>query len=133
MSGRFANPRGRVQFSLVFRNGLGVQSQSIQDENGDFVTVFVPRENDTQLKASGGINLLGGRMRIDATGTFVANPAPGSSSFPERQWRVQYATQCCTFLLERLTREFAGVDGRQDLYFRVDLRGIGKILDQRFR
>jgi len=42
---------------------------------------------------------------------------------------VQYATQCCTFVFEQLTREYLVGDARDDFYFRVDFKGIGKILD----
>ena len=123
LSGAVMNNVARVRFSLVHRAGLGVVSDG---------TTFVPNSDDTQVQLSTGLNLFGGKLRLGLSGTYDHDPAPGQSSFPERQWRVQYSTQCCTFYLESLDRGFTGLEQRDDFYFRVDLRGVGKILDQHF-
>jgi hypothetical protein len=123
LSGSVMNQVARVRFSLVHRAGLGVVSDG---------TMFTPRPDDTQVQLSTGLNLFGGKLRLGLTGTYDHDPSEGQSRFPERQWRVQYSTQCCTFYLESLDRGFTGLQTRDDFYFRVDLRGVGKILDQRF-
>ena len=117
------NNIARVRFSLVHRAGLGVVSDG---------TSFVPRPDDTQVQLSTGLNLFGGKHRLGLSGTYDHDPAEGQSRIPERQWRVQYSTQCCTFYLESLDRGFTGLQTRDDFYFRIDLRGVGKILEQRF-
>ena len=123
VSGSVMNNVARVRFSLVHRAGLGVVSDG---------TVFTPTPDDTQVQMSTGLNLFGGKLRLELTGTYDHDPAEGQSSFPERQWRLQYSTQCCTYNLESLNRGFTGLQTRDDFYFRVNLRGVGKILDQRF-
>ena len=111
-----------IRFSLVHRNGLGVRAV------GSPVT-FEPIDNDTQLRLTTDLNLLGGKLNVRIDGTYNVNPAMGRKHVPDHRWRVQYATQCCSFVVEQLTREFSSLTDRRDLYFRIDLRGIGKILD----
>ncbi len=123
LSGSVNNDIARVRFSLVHRAGLGVVSDG---------TVFSPRPDDTQVQLSTGLNLFGGKLRLGLSGTYDHDPSEGQSNFPERQWRLQYSTQCCTFYLESLDRGFTGLQTRDDFYFRIDLRGVGKILNQRF-
>jgi hypothetical protein len=60
-------------------------------------------------------------------GTVDFDPAPGFGYVPNRAWRIQYSTQCCTMYFERLDRSYT-LSERRDFYFRVDLKGIGKIL-----
>lgn len=140
LSGSLLDPKGRLRFSLVHRAGLGVRSEVVRDENGDIVLdpdgnpviTFVPRDDSTQLALGGGVILFGGKVQVDLAGSYNFNPSEGNSHIPEYKWRVVYSTQCCTFLVERLDRSFTGATQRQDWYFRVDLRGIGKILSQRF-
>lgn len=135
LSGRYsdAGGRGNLTFSLTHRPGLGVVRRSVFDNaTGQFTTFLEPREDDTQATLNGGINLLRGRLRLDVAGTIDFNPAEGQGRVPNRQWRVQYRTQCCVFLLERLNRGFTDVANRRDIFFRVDLRGVGKVLDQTF-
>ncbi len=131
LSGTASSDLGRLRLSLVFRNGLGVQPQTTIVD-GSPVTAYVPRLDDTQVSFATGLNLFGGRLRLDLNGTYDANPGPGQSRFPEKQWRIQYSTQCCTIRLERLARGFSDIQNRSDYYLRVDLRGVGKILDQAF-
>ncbi len=76
--------------------------------------------------------MLQGRLRLDIDGTYLHNPLSGQSHLPSKRWRVQYATQCCTFLLERLSRSFSAQTDRRDFYFRIDLRGVGKLLDFKY-
>ena len=51
---------------------------------------------------------------------------------PNFRWRVQYRTQCCTFLVERLIRDYQTSADREDWYFRIDLKGVGKLLDFKY-
>jgi hypothetical protein len=127
-AGSLSGQRGRLRFSLVHRNGLGVTQVGFDPE----APLFEPAEDDTQLQVNAGLNLFGGRLRLDVNGAYDANPAVGQKRFGQKQWRVRYSTQCCTFMLERLARGFTLDQQRRDFYFRVDLRGIGKILDQHF-
>jgi lipopolysaccharide assembly outer membrane protein LptD (OstA) len=122
LSGSVMNKTARVTFSLVHRAGLGVTSS----------TDPTPVSDDTQLQMSAGLNLFGGKLRLGLSGTYDADPALGQERFPAKQWRVQYSTQCCTYYLESLERGFTGDQTRDDFFFRIDLRGIGKVLDQRF-
>ena len=77
--------------------------------------------------ADGLQQLFRGRLQLDIDGSVNFNPPEGQSTVPDRRWRVQYSTQCCTFLVEQIIRDFGEVT-RDDLYFRVDLTGIGQIL-----
>ena len=122
LSGSVLNETARLTFSLVHRAGLGVNSTFDP----------TPKEDDTQLQLSTGLNLFGGKLRLGVSGTYDADPAPGQERFPAKQWRLQYSTQCCTYYLESLERGFTGDQTRDDFFFRIDLRGIGKVLDQRF-
>ena len=132
LSGGLSGNRGRLRSSLVYRNGLGAVAQTVEGAEGELETVYVERDNNTQLNLAAGVFLFGGRMAVDINATFDADPPSGQSHIPNRQWRVQYRTQCCTFLLERLARNFSDIQNRSDYYLRVDLRGVGKILDQKF-
>ena len=58
-------------------------------------------------------------------------PLPSSSHDPEVRWRITYATQCCTFMVEKLNRDFNSPD-RRDISFRVDLRGLGRLIKTSF-
>jgi hypothetical protein len=112
LSGSISGQLAQTRFSLFRRNGLA------------------PGEEDsTQLRLIGGLNLLDGRLKLNVDGSYDADPDPGRPHVPDKRWRVQYSTQCCTFLVERLTRDFSVIEDRRDLYFRVSLQGVGKILD----
>ena len=132
LSGSVADLWGQVRFSAVFRNGLGFVPQTTTDDNGDPLTVYVPRSDDTQLNMFTAFNIWGGKIRLGLEGTYDFNPSEGQSNFPNKLWTAQYSTQCCTFLLQRLQREYSTVQNRDEWTFRVGLRGIGKILDQSF-
>ena len=75
----------------------------------------------------------GGRVRLGLEGTYDFDPPEGQGNIPNLLWSVQYTTQCCTFLIQRLARDFTNVQNRDDYSIRIDLRGVGKILDQKFR
>ncbi|HKQ60948.1 MAG TPA: LPS assembly protein LptD [Candidatus Polarisedimenticolaceae bacterium] len=123
VSGSVARALAQLRFSLVFRNGLGLQPRT--DGSGG----LEPVPDDTQLRLTAGFRLLHNRLRVDLDGLIDADPTdPSHRYLPDKSWRVSYATQCCAFTLERLNRSFA-TTGRDDFYFRVDLSGIGKILD----
>jgi hypothetical protein len=129
VSGSVRSRIANVRFSLVHRNPL--DPRPITAEERETTTVkrlFVEADEDTQLRLTTGFNLLRNRLRLDINGTYVVNPGPEQPHVPDLRWRLQYSTQCCTVIVERLTRQFVGLDDRNDTYFRIDLRGIGKIL-----
>ena len=78
------------------------------------------------------MSLMRGKLQIDIDGSYDAHPSPGQAHVRDKHWRVQYRTQCCTFMVERLSRNFATLDDRDDFYFRVDLKGVGKLLDFKY-
>ncbi|NIM00878.1 MAG: LPS assembly protein LptD [Acidobacteria bacterium] len=124
LSGAIRNRVSRTGFSIIFRNGLGVRNTGTST-----MPVFEPVRDDTQLRFDTGLNLFGRKLQVNYSTLYTARPPAGQSHLPDQHWRVAYATQCCTFVLERYTRDFsAGVD-RRDLSFRVDLAGIGKLFD----
>ena len=84
-------------------------------------------EDDTQLRLTTGLKLFRGRLQLDIDGSLNFDPPENQSMVPDRRWRAQYSTQCCTFLVEQVVRDFGEIK-RNDLYFRVDLTGIGQIL-----
>jgi hypothetical protein len=112
LSGGIRRQLARVRFSVVHRNGLEVG-----------------QADDTQLRLTTGFSLFRDKLRIDLDGSYDYDPPEGQTHVPDKRWRVQYSTQCCTFLFERLTRDYASSADRRDFYFRVDLKGVGKILD----
>ena len=114
LSGGWRKSASQVRGSVVRRVGLG------------------PAESATQVQLDTAFAFFRGKFRVGARGTYNANPVEGASRLPEQRWRVQYSTQCCTFFLERLTRDFTGIPDRRDVYFRVDLTGVGKILSHTF-
>ena len=69
LSGGLRNQRAGARFSLVYRNGLGVQE--ISDN------VFRDIEDDTQMRLTGGLNLLNGKLRLDIDGSVVFNRGAG--------------------------------------------------------
>lgn len=121
LSGTLQGQLARMRFSVVHNQGLGVDALT-----GEGI------ESSTQVRATSGLSLAGGKVQLNLDGSYTANPVEGTSHFPDQRWQFQYATQCCTFLAERLTRDFATTEDRRELYFRVDLRGIGKILSSTF-
>jgi len=124
LSGAIRNRHARTGFSIIYRNGLGVTNTGTST-----MPVFVPNRDDTQVRFDTGLNLFGRKLQLNYTALFIAEPPPGQSHLPDQHWRVAYATQCCTFVIERFTRDFAGGVDRRDLSFRVDLAGIGKLFD----
>jgi hypothetical protein len=121
LSGTLRNQLSSLRFSLVHRNGLGVSSATLE-----------PIEDSTQVQLTSGLSVLQDRLNLKVKGSYNADPAPGDSHFPEQHWQLQYATQCCTFLVERLTRDFGSLESRREVYFRIDLRGVGKLLQKTF-
>ncbi len=119
-SGSVSNALARLRFSVFRRNGLGVQNTG---------TGFEPIPDDTQLRLTTGINMFSGRLRLDLDGSIDFDPQPGQRTVPDRRIRLTWASQCCTIMVEQLVRTFPGAPDRDDLYFRVDLTGIGKIFD----
>jgi len=120
VSGGLRNQIARLRFSIVHRNGLRVR-----DVPG--MKLPEPVDDETQLRLTTGLKFFRGRLLLDLDGSINFDPPEGQSAVPDRRWRVQYSTQCCTFLVEQVIRDF-GSTTRDDLYFRVDLTGIGQIL-----
>lgn len=121
LSGTLQRELARLRFSVVHRNGLGV-NPTTQEEN----------PSDTQVRFTGGFSFADGKVLFNVDGSYTSNPTEGTSHFPDQRWQIQYSTQCCTLFLERLTRDFATTEDRREIFFRVDLRGIGKILSSTF-
>jgi hypothetical protein len=115
LSGTVAQPWARLRYSFVHREGLGV---GLPD--------------DTQVRLGGGLSVFRHKLRIDFDGSIDANPQAGQARVPEKRWGLTYATQCCTFRVEKLDRSFSSLEPRRDLHFRVDLRGLGKLLETTF-
>jgi hypothetical protein len=122
LSGSYRNWLTRVRFSLIHLNGLGVTPDPANPG------MFLGLENNTQLRFSAGLNLLGGKLRIDLDSSINFDPLDGNPTIPHRRARVIYSTQCCSFLVEQLVRTLGTGTDRDDLYFRVDFKGIGKIV-----
>ncbi len=120
LSGMSTSRYTRWRYSVIHREGLGI------DGLGN------PNPDDTQLNVTGGFRVLRDRLHIDFQAAIDANPEEGQARVPDRRWRLTYFTQCCTFYIEGLNRDFTSLEKRQDLHFRVDLRGLGKVLDQAF-
>jgi LPS-assembly protein len=90
-------------------------------------------DSQTGVNLNGGLSLFRQRLQLDAETYYRSDPGPTGDHFPSARVRVQYRTQCCTVLVERLTYDFAAdEDQRRDVYVRFDLSGIGKLWDQRF-
>jgi hypothetical protein len=121
LSGTLRSPISSVRFSMFHRRGLGVNPSTLE-----------PNDDSTQAQLSGQLSLVRDRLKLNLMTSYNADPIPGTSHFPELRWQTIYATQCCTFLVERLTREFTGAETRRELYFRVDLSGVGKVLSHTF-
>jgi len=129
VSGSVRRRLAQLRFSLVYRNGLG--GTLVKDSEGNPVE-FIPNKDDTQLRFTTGFSVLRGKLRFVVDGTVDFDPEPqfgsGDKNYvPNRAWRIQYSTQCCTMYFERLDRSFT-LSERKDFYFRIDLKGIGKIL-----
>jgi hypothetical protein len=119
LSGTLRNQISSLKFSAFHRNGLGVNASTLE-----------PNPDSTQAQLAGGLSVLRDRLKLKLQTSYNADPAPKGSHFPEQHWQVLYSTQCCTFLIERLTRDFATIEKRREVYFRIDLRGIGKLLEK---
>ncbi len=115
VSGMLRKQLARVRVSLVHREGL-----------------LAGTRDDTQVRLGTGLSLFRNKLQVNLEGSYDANPAEGQARIPDRRWRVTYATQCCTFLVEKLNRNFSALEPRRDIYFRIDLRGVGKLLDTSF-
>jgi len=130
LSGGIRRRLEQLRFSLVYRNGLGGRRLT------DPVTgqeIFLENPDDTQVRITAGFSVLRNKLRFLVDGTIdldpFTDPLTGTTQqrVPSRAWRVEYSTQCCTVYLEQLDRTYVTAE-RQDFRFRVDLRGIGKIL-----
>jgi hypothetical protein len=119
LSGTLRNQVSSLKFSVFHRNGLGVNASTLE-----------PNPDSTQAQLTGGLSVLRDRLKLKLQASYNADPEPKGSHFPEQHWQVLYSTQCCTFMIERLTRDFATLEERREVYFRIDLRGIGKLLEK---
>jgi len=125
VSGILRNQSSSVKFSVFHRNGLGVTRLGPVDE-----PILVPNEDSTQIQFTGGLSFVRDKLKIRLQTAYDSNPAPGDDHFPEQHWQMLYSTQCCTFVVERLIRDFSTLEKRREVYFRVDLRGVGKLLEK---
>lgn len=133
LSGTFSRQLAQMRFTLVHRNGLGVMQIGTQpDGSGGTLPLFGPREDDTQLRLTTQFTFFRGKVKLLFDGLYDADPLPGQEHIPDKRWRVQYRTQCCEILVERLARNYSTASDRRDFYFRVDLTGIGKLLDFKY-
>jgi LPS-assembly protein len=119
LSGTLRSQISSLRFSVFHRRGLGVDPITLEGV-----------ENSTQAQLAGGLSLLRDRLNLRVQGAYDADPPPGNDHIPEQHWQLLYSTQCCTFMLERLTRDFATLEKRRDLHFRIDLRGVGKLVEK---
>jgi len=129
-SGGIRRRLAQIRFSLVYRNGLGGRRLTDPATGQE---IFIENPDDTQLRLTAGFSVLRNKLRFLVDGTVdvdpYTDPLTGVTQrrVPSRAWRVEYSTQCCTVYLEQLDRTYATAE-RQDFRFRVDLKGIGKIL-----
>ena len=121
LSGTLRSQLASLRFSVLHRNGLGVSPSTLE-----------PVKDNTQVRLTAGVSLRQEKLQFKVDGSYTANPSEGQSRFPDQRWQLQYGTQCCTFFVERLTRDFVGADNRRELYFRVDHTGVGKVLSSTF-
>lgn len=128
LSGGLTRPRKKLNFSLVHRNGLGVTPETTVDAMGNPQTSFVDRRDDTTMRITTGFLFWRDRLSLDLDTTYRFDPAPGQEELPSWRWQLRWQTQCCTVYLEQQRQEFGDFDDRRDLYLRVDLTGIGRIL-----
>jgi hypothetical protein len=117
-----------VSLSGALRARLAALSVSMFHRRG----LALGQQDSTQAQFGAGLNLLRGRLRVKLGGSWDADPSGGGSHFPNQKWQVSYDTQCCSFLVERITRDFALPEDRREVYFRIDLTGVGKLFDQSF-
>jgi LPS-assembly protein len=123
VSGALRGRLASMRFSVYHRAGLGVQLEG---------TDLVPVEDSTQVRVTAGVNLLQERLQLKMDASYTADPEPGQDHVPDQRWQLLYSTECCTIMVERLTRAFATPEDRRELHFRIDLRGVGKLLSQTF-
>lgn len=130
LSGGIRRHLAQIRFSLVYRNGLG--GRRLTDPTSGQER-FLANPNDTQLRLTTGFSFLHNKLRLLLDGTVdldpFTDPLTGTTQerVPSQAWRVEYSTQCCTVYLEQLDRTYSNAE-RQDLRFRIDFKGIGKIL-----
>lgn len=129
ISGNLRQRLARFRFSVVHRRGLGFRPVTRSGPDVKPSTTFVPRDDDTQVRLTTGLNLFRDKIQLDLDTSWDADPPAGQPHFSDKRWRLQYRTQCCTFLVEQLIRDFSNLSARDDIYFRIDLRGVGKLLD----
>jgi lipopolysaccharide assembly outer membrane protein LptD (OstA) len=122
-SGGYRNRLTTLRMSFVHTEGLRWNY-----DTGEQV------DDSTQIRYYTAFNLLRGRtgrpkLQVGYSGSYVFQPTEGLSNFPDQSWQLRYASQCCTFLVNRLTRD---IDSRRELSIRVDLTGVGKIFSSTF-
>ncbi len=116
LSGNFKQSMAQGLFSVVYRNGLGVDSTG------------APIKDATQVRFQGNFGPIASRIRLGIDATYNVTPLPTEKHLPYRRFRLEYYTQCCGFLAEYLLSEYSAFP-RREFRFAVDLRGIGKLFD----
>jgi hypothetical protein len=122
LSGNFRQSMAQGLFSVVYRQGLGYQTQV------DPTAEPVPRPDATQIRFQGNFGPIAGRVRIGIDATYNVTPTDAEKHLPYRRARLEYYTQCCGFLAEYLVSEYSAFP-RREFRIAVDLRGIGKLFD----
>lgn len=123
VSGGYRNRLSILRMSLVYTEGLRIDAITKERE-----------DNSTQVRYYTALNFLRGRtgrprLQFGISGSWISRPPEGLSHFPDQSWQLRYASQCCTFHLNRLMRD---IDDRNEISFRVDLTGVGKIFSSTF-
>ena len=123
VSGGYRNRLTTVRGSVVHTEGLRIDPLTQQKD-----------DDSTQVRYYTAFNFLRSRtgqprLQFGLSGSWMARPPEGLSHFPDQSWQLRYATQCCTFHLNRLTRD---IDDRREFSIRVDLTGVGKIFSSTF-
>jgi hypothetical protein len=146
LSGRY-NPTAKVsvqlesRYHILYRDIESVNLSGNWNQSYALLGASLVRTNGlrpgqldrTQLNFNTTFRMWRDKIQLVLRGTWDWDPLPGQPTLPQRQWSVSYSTQCCTFFLERLNRSFLAPNTeRNDYYFRIDLRGVGKILDHTF-
>jgi hypothetical protein len=123
VSGVYRDRLSTLRMSLVHSEGLRIDPNTKEKDS-----------DSTQVRYYTAFNLMRDRtgrpkLQFGISGSWNAQPAEGRSHFPDQSWQFVYASQCCTFHLNRLTRD---IDDRREFSFRVDLTGVGKIFSSTF-
>ena len=83
VSGNFRERLAKGLFSFVYRPGLGLVPEA---ENP---TVYVKKEDATQLRFQGEFGPIAGRLRLGMDATYNVTPTPTEKHLPYQRWRLE--------------------------------------------